>query len=318
MGVKEIVALFVAASLITLVLGHGRLRVPAARNCAWRDFNGRPPQYTDNELNCGGFNVQWSQNKGKCGVCGDAYHHKNPKYVYPGKYAKDGFITKTYKEGQQIEVTIDITSNHQGFFRFSVGKLVNRPITQEQLKHVLLQPDGSSTWPLHSSGNGVFRIKLVLPKGLTCDHCVMQWWWTVGNNWGCNDNGECGVGKGKKQETFVNCADIKIESAGGPAPTGLPTRTRLPRRDPPQRDPLHRDPLLKDPHQLSPLKESAKPQALGLGMLVWINGVFLIVQWVIVLPATVSVIEHMNSKSLFITLLNQGLGCSRCRLSERQ
>lgn len=218
MRAREIFRVFVTASLVTLVLGHGMLIDPASRNSAWRFFPDRPAQYTDNELNCGGFNVQWSQNKGKCGVCGDAYHLKNPRYVHPGSYAKDGFITKTYKEGQQIEVTVKITSNHQGFFRFSVGKLEKPPITQEQLKHVLLQPDGSNTWPLHSSRSGEFKIKLVLPKGLTCDHCVMQWWWTVGNNWGCDEDGNCGVGLGKKQETFVNCADIRITPAGGPVP----------------------------------------------------------------------------------------------------
>ena len=218
MRAREIVRLFAAASLIALALGHGMLMNPASRNSAWRVFPGRPAQYTDNELNCGGFSVQWSKNKGKCGVCGDAYHLKNPRYVYPGKYAKDGFIAKTYREDQEIEVTVKITSNHQGFFRFSVGKLEKRPVTQQQLKHVLLQPDGSNTWPLHASRTGDFKIRLVLPRGLTCDHCVMQWWWTVGNNWGCDEDGNCGVGKGKKQETFVNCADIKIVSAGGPAP----------------------------------------------------------------------------------------------------
>ena len=223
MTAKEITRLFVALNIIALVLGHGMMLDPASRNSAWRYFPDRPKQWTDNELNCGGFSVQWNQNKGKCGVCGDAYHIANPKYVYPGEYAKDGFITKTYKEGETIQVTIKITSNHQGFFRFSVGKLVNRPITQNQLDHVLLQPDGSNTWQLHSSENGEYHIKLDLPKGLTCDHCVLQWWWTVGNNWGCDDNGNCGVGLGKEQETFVNCADIKITSTGGPAPaTGAP------------------------------------------------------------------------------------------------
>ena len=155
---------------------------------AWRFFPNRPKQYTDNELNCGGFIVQ-SQNKGRWVVCGDAYHIKNPKYTYPGKYA-DGFITKNCTEGQEIEVIVEVTSNHQGFFRFSVGKLAKPPITQKKLNHVLLQPDGANTWPLHSSRNGLFKIKLVLPKGLTCDHCVMQWWWTVGNFWGCDDNGQ--------------------------------------------------------------------------------------------------------------------------------
>ena len=206
---------------------------PASRNSAWRFFPNRPTQYTDNELNCGGFSVQWSKNKGKCGVCGDAYHLKNPRYVYPGEYAKDRFITKTYKEGQEIEVKVKITSNHQGFFRFSVGKVEKRPITQEQLKHVLLQPDGSNTWPLHSSRTREFTIKLVLPKGLTCDHCVIQWWWTVGNNWGCNEDGDCGVGLGKRQETFVNCADIKIVPAGGPAPSTEEPITKPPSTETP-------------------------------------------------------------------------------------
>ena len=225
---KEFVRLLVALNAIALVLGHGMMLDPASRNSAWRFFPGRPRQYTDNELNCGGFSVQWNQNNGKCGVCGDAYHISNPKYVYPGTYAKDGFITKTYKEGQTIDVTIRITSNHQGFFRFSLGKLVNRPITQEQLKYVLLQPDGSNTWQLHSSGTGKFHIKLVLPKGLTCDHCVLQWWWTVGNSWGC-DNGGCGLGRGKRQETFVNCADIRINGSGG--------RVVINRRLPPKKKP---------------------------------------------------------------------------------
>ena len=232
MRMKEIVRLFTAASLIALVAGHGRMINPASRNSAWRFFPNRPKQYTDNELNCGGFSVQWNKNKGKCGVCGDAYHDRNPKYVYPGKYAADGFITKTYNEGQTIEVTIDITSNHQGYFRFRVGKLQKRPITEEQLEYVLLQPDGSNTWQLHSSQTGKYTIKLVLPKGLTCDHCVMRWWWTVGNNWGCDENGNCGVGKGKKQETFVNCADIKIVSAGGPGATEAPN-TNVPMTETP-------------------------------------------------------------------------------------
>ncbi|XP_078350906.1 uncharacterized protein LOC144635697 [Oculina patagonica] len=215
MRAREIIRLFVAASLIALVHGHGMMLDPASRNSAWRFFPNRPAQYTDNELNCGGFSVQWSKNKGKCGVCGDAYHLENPQYVYPGLYAKDRFITKTYKEGHTIEVTVKITSNHQGFFRFRVGKLEDpkSPITQEQLTHLLLQPDGSNTWPLHSSKNQEFKIKLVLPKGLTCDHCVMQWRYTAGNNWGCDKDGDCGVGKGDQQETFVNCADIKIVAA---------------------------------------------------------------------------------------------------------
>lgn len=34
-------------------------------------------------VNWEGFHVQWSQNSGKCGVYGDAYHRTYPLYVYP-------------------------------------------------------------------------------------------------------------------------------------------------------------------------------------------------------------------------------------------
>ena len=27
---------------------------------------------------------------------------------------------------------------------------------------------------------GIFRFKVQLPKDLTCEHCVLQWWW-LGN-----------------------------------------------------------------------------------------------------------------------------------------
>ena len=229
MNVTEIFRLLVVVKvMIALALGHGRMMDPAGRNSAWRVFPDRPKQFTDNELNCGGFSTQWNKHGGKCGVCGDEYNTTNPKYVHPGLFASDDFTTKTYIEGKTIQVTIDITSNHQGYFLFTVGELQSRPITQEQLTHVLLQSNGSNTWQLHSSENGEYLIELVLPNGLTCDHCVLQWWWTVGNNWGCNEEGNCGVGLGKEQETFVNCADIKIIPSGGPVPTKEKPRTENP------------------------------------------------------------------------------------------
>lgn len=94
------------ASLVALALGHGMMHDPASRNSCWRHgFAGCPSQWTDNELNCGGYNAQNNKNGGKCGVCGDAYHLKKPLYVYPGMYAK-GIITQTYKKGQEIAVQV--------------------------------------------------------------------------------------------------------------------------------------------------------------------------------------------------------------------
>ena len=214
----------VSLNLTALVLGHGRLIDPASRNSAWRYGFKTPRQDTDNELNCGGFSVQWETNKGKCGVCGDPHHFKPGKalYTHPGRYAT-GTITKTYREGQEINVLVDVTSNHQGQFTFSVGKIGTPPMTQEKLTYVLRQPNGDPKWVIDSKKNKVFKIRLKLPRGLTCDHCVMQWWWRVANSWGCDGPGDCGMGKGE-QETFVNCADIRITKNDGSVPTKPPTQ----------------------------------------------------------------------------------------------
>ncbi|KAL9952363.1 hypothetical protein ACROYT_G039609 [Oculina patagonica] len=223
---------FVALNVITLVLGHGRLIQPASRNAAWRYGFLTPRQDTDNELNCGGFSVQWETNNGKCGVCGDPYHFKKGEalYTHPGKYAT-GTITNTYTEGETIDVLVDVTSNHQGHFTFSVGAIGTPPVTQAKLTHVLKQPNGASRWTIPSKKNEVFTIKLVLPKGLTCDHCVIQWWWKVANSWGCDAPNDCGMGKGE-QETFVNCADIRITKSDGSVPPPPPTQAPPPTTQP--------------------------------------------------------------------------------------
>lgn len=44
--------------------------------------------------------VQWEQNSGKCGVCGDAYHLSAPRpHEAGGDYGK-GIISRRYAAGQ--------------------------------------------------------------------------------------------------------------------------------------------------------------------------------------------------------------------------
>ena len=82
------------------VNGHGRLMDPPARNAMWRFGYPNPVNYNDNELFCGGYAVQWEQNEGQCGVCGDAYHLKTPRpHEAGGEYAK-GIISRYYTSGQ--------------------------------------------------------------------------------------------------------------------------------------------------------------------------------------------------------------------------
>ena len=97
-------------SLGAVVRGHGMLFDPPSRNSAWRFGFSTPVQWTDNELNCGGREVQWDTNNGKCGVCGDRYDAESPKYVHPGLYATDT-ITKTYTRGQIITATVNLQTN---------------------------------------------------------------------------------------------------------------------------------------------------------------------------------------------------------------
>ena len=54
-----------------------------------------------------------------------------------------------------------------------------------------------------------YSIKMKLPSELRCERCVLQWWYTAGNNWGCGPRG-CGLGLGDNNEQFVNCADVSI------------------------------------------------------------------------------------------------------------
>eukprot|EP00794_Sanderia_malayensis_P016055 gene16055-17677_t len=216
---------FILSVTLGHVLGHGRLIDPPSRNAMWRFGFDNPPNYNDNELNCGGFSTQWQKNKGRCGICGDPYGVA--KHMAPGKYA-NGIIGEVYRQGQEIEVVVDLTSNHQGWFEFRIAKVSGQLQGDDKGRlrgHLLEVVGGGTRFNLpRGSGDQVFKTKLRLPSDLTCDQCVMQWWYSAGNNWDCDSTG-CGMGKGK-QEHFVNCADVKIAGKDEPLPT--PGQTKKP------------------------------------------------------------------------------------------
>ena len=84
----------------------------------WRYGYNTPKDYEDNEGFCGGFSVQWDQNGGRCGLCGDAYN--GPRGHEAGGQYATGQIVATYSPGQLVEVSVEVTANHGGQFRFSV------------------------------------------------------------------------------------------------------------------------------------------------------------------------------------------------------
>lgn len=67
--------------------------------------------------------TQWHQNGGRCGVCGDPYNGIRENEA-GGKYAT-GTISRHYTEGQSISVTVDVTTNHGGYFEFRLCPINN-------------------------------------------------------------------------------------------------------------------------------------------------------------------------------------------------
>jgi len=62
----------------------------------------------------------------------------------------------------------------------------------------------------------VFETRYLLPLGLTCTQCILQWRYIAGNNWGICENGTGAVGCGP-QEEFRACADVEIVDSHGTA-----------------------------------------------------------------------------------------------------
>ncbi|XP_025837511.1 uncharacterized protein LOC112906793 [Agrilus planipennis] len=132
-------AVVIKCVLITIqflqVYGHGRLMDPPSRNSMWRYGFPNPVNYNDNELYCGGYSVHWNQNKGKCGICGDSYDKKEPRPHEAGGTYANGIITRRYISGQEINIEVELTTNHYG--RFEINLCPNndpyKEVTQECL-----------------------------------------------------------------------------------------------------------------------------------------------------------------------------------------
>ncbi|ETN67840.1 hypothetical protein AND_000331 [Anopheles darlingi] len=220
------IALFVVLILVLIngvprpVSGHGRLMDPPARNAMWRFGYPNPVNYNDNELFCGGYAVQWEQNGGKCGTCGDAYNLRTPRpHEMGGEYGK-GIISRRYLAGQVIDVEIELTANHMGHFEIYLCPKQNHrgdaPQSCFDRYPLYLAGTREVRFPIppESGKKDVFRYRVQLPNQVTCASCTMLWIYLTGNMWGKCSNGTEGVGCGRP-ETFRNCADISIVSNTG-------------------------------------------------------------------------------------------------------
>lgn len=203
--------------------GHGMLIDPPSRASAWRFGFDLPKEYDDNQLWCGGLTKQ-IRNGGKCGVCGDDWSLPEPRpHEYGGKYGQ-GVIVRNYAKDQVIPLKVDLTANHVGYFEFRICPGLKNT-TQECLDKYVLELDGKpgETKYYPTRETKIFTMHYKLPKGLTCDHCVIQWLYNAGNNWGMCANGTGALGCGP-QEQFRACADVSIgsTSAGTKPPKSRP------------------------------------------------------------------------------------------------
>jgi len=196
-----------------LVSSHGRFTNPPSRASAWRYGFDTPADYDDNGNNCGGFSNQWNKADGKCGICGDDWFANPREHEAPGGLYATGTITNSYTAGQTIPVTIEVTANHWGHFEFKL--CANNDVTQDPTQECfdrtpVLTPEGSDKWYVPTHETRFFDFELVLPAGVTCEQCIMQWTYVAANSWGKADNGTECVGCGP-QEHFRACADIEIK-----------------------------------------------------------------------------------------------------------
>ena len=236
---NRLIALALLSSFITVqvVNGHGMMMNPPGRSSMYHYFPEAIPNYNEMSLNCGGVDVcsypklftvknnnlsfyfymvkiQFNENGGMCGECGDNYALPRPRQNEEGgKYGK-GIIGQTYKPGTPIQISIQLTANHLGYFEFRLcadKQSADELVTQQCLdKHLLQLADGSTRFHIQDPNQQYFNLMALLPQGVTCQYCVIQWHYLTGNSWGSGCADGSGVGCGDRQETFRNCADVAI------------------------------------------------------------------------------------------------------------
>eukprot|EP00105_Crassostrea_gigas_P027627 XP_011449016.1 PREDICTED: uncharacterized protein LOC105343380 [Crassostrea gigas] len=219
---REMYSVFVfgltLTSLVEWSSQHGLLLSPPQRGSLWRYGYDTPPNYDDNGLFCGGLE-EYIKTGGKCGVCGDAYSGPR-EHEAGGKYAKGIIVEQLPAESTEMKTTIQITSYHKGYFEFRIcpHNDIRRPVAQECLdEHLMIIKEGSPEssytrfYPSNPkvTGKDKYHLTLLIPRGMRCEQCVLQWTYNTGNSWGTDKNGTSCLGCGL-QEVFKNCADISI------------------------------------------------------------------------------------------------------------
>lgn len=223
------------------------------------------------------YNPSSSSFRWRAGVCGDAF--SGPfEHETGGRYYYDAHISATYTQEETIDLELAVNAHHNGYIEVQVCDVARCPggdISKEcfqrgyctKLRRATVdkcQRKGETEcgpidtnyperWYLpcygHVDGSGTLRrygedgeIRYELPSGLTCERCVLQWYWVSANScnppgvreyfegldrphWGsCKGQGgavggfafrqrTCGGGRTERKsvpEEYYQCADIRI------------------------------------------------------------------------------------------------------------
>lgn len=162
--------------------GHGMVIDPVNRASRWRFNLSAPTNYEDSGLWCGGFQVQYEINGGRCGMCGDDFRQTLPRRHELGGPFGEGVIVKKYSAGAAIEVQVQITVNHMGYFYFDLCNLDEWRIEDERCFQRLQIGGGAyrGRWVLPSTESKVYSVPLQLPAGVSCKACVLRWTYVAG------------------------------------------------------------------------------------------------------------------------------------------
>ena len=202
--------------LLKSVYGHGFLQLPKSRNLDNYE-NGK--DYDFMSLNAGGAGTVSSKTFGglylypdsvanseqRHGMCGDpsemVQRYNDNVNIYP--------VLSTFKEGDEITIEVVLTAHHMGHFEFFICNsddltYPQNGINQECLyRHTLIRAEENnpispidpkypnryyleplSCMEFQTDGYPGYRatMKYILPNGLHCEHCVLQWWYFTANS----------------------------------------------------------------------------------------------------------------------------------------
>ncbi|CAL8087630.1 unnamed protein product [Orchesella dallaii] len=214
-------AFIIGCQITTEVSAHGRVLEPPNRSSLFRceefDHLEPPKNWDDNQLYCGGRLHQHEMNGGKCGVCGDAFDDPIPRANEDGGELYRGIIVRAYRSGDVIPIEVELTTSHKGYFQFRLCAKEDADSHRNQTcfdEHLLELSDssGATDYKIPIDGGYYFAdYNVTLPKGVTCNHCVLQWHYETGNDWKNCTEGTAEV-ECEKMENFRGCSDIRIHS----------------------------------------------------------------------------------------------------------